>query len=156
MTNIESRPYPGRPWEYYFHMDITGHLTDPAVQEACSSCRRIPRNARFWGTTRRTMERKRDYEIGIIGTGFGLASARKFIQKFSRHRNFSTYDLVELEPEQVGPFLTQETPAYNGCNVTIPYKRNGLCRILQRNQPGGGKDWSLQYPFLYRWGSKRL
>lgn len=34
MTNIESRPYPGRPWEYYFHMDITGHLTDPAVQEA--------------------------------------------------------------------------------------------------------------------------
>ena len=34
MTNIESRPIPGRPWEYYFHMYITGHLTDPAVQKA--------------------------------------------------------------------------------------------------------------------------
>lgn len=34
MTNIESRPIPGRPWEYYFHMDITGHLTDPAVRQA--------------------------------------------------------------------------------------------------------------------------
>ena len=34
MTNIESRPIPGRPWEYYFHMDITGHLTDQAVQNA--------------------------------------------------------------------------------------------------------------------------
>lgn len=34
MTNIESRPIPGRPWEYYFHMNITGHLTDPAVRQA--------------------------------------------------------------------------------------------------------------------------
>ena len=34
MTNIESRPIPERPWEYYFHMDITGHLTDQAVQNA--------------------------------------------------------------------------------------------------------------------------
>ena len=34
MTNIESRPIPERIWEYYFHMDITGHLTDPAVRQA--------------------------------------------------------------------------------------------------------------------------
>ena len=34
MTNIESRPIPGRPWEYYFHMDITGHLTDRRVRQA--------------------------------------------------------------------------------------------------------------------------
>jgi chorismate mutase/prephenate dehydratase len=34
MTNIESRPIPGRPWEYFFHMDITGHLNDEAVQDA--------------------------------------------------------------------------------------------------------------------------
>lgn len=34
MTNIESRPIAGRPWEYYFHMDITGRLTDANVQKA--------------------------------------------------------------------------------------------------------------------------
>ncbi len=34
MTNIESRPIPGQPWEYYFHIDITGHLTDEPVQKA--------------------------------------------------------------------------------------------------------------------------
>jgi chorismate mutase/prephenate dehydratase len=34
MTNIESRPIEGRPWEYFFHMDITGHLNDEAVQNA--------------------------------------------------------------------------------------------------------------------------
>ena len=34
MTNIESRPIPGRPWEYFFHMDISGHETDEAVQRA--------------------------------------------------------------------------------------------------------------------------
>jgi chorismate mutase/prephenate dehydratase len=34
MTNIESRPIEGRPWEYFFHMDITGHLNDQAVQNA--------------------------------------------------------------------------------------------------------------------------
>lgn len=34
MTNIESRPIPGRNWEYRFFLDFTGNLMEPAVQNA--------------------------------------------------------------------------------------------------------------------------
>ena len=50
MTNIESRPYPGRPWEYYFHMDITGHLNGSGGPGSpASSCRRIPPECKILG-----------------------------------------------------------------------------------------------------------
>lgn len=32
MTNIESRPIPGRSWEYRFFIDFEGNLNDPAVK----------------------------------------------------------------------------------------------------------------------------
>ncbi len=34
MTNIESRPIPGRNWEYRFFLDFTGNLEEAAVQNA--------------------------------------------------------------------------------------------------------------------------
>ena len=34
MTQIESRPIPGRNWEYRFFVDVEGNLDDPAVQNA--------------------------------------------------------------------------------------------------------------------------
>ncbi len=34
LTKIESRPYPGRPWEYIFFIDFEGHRDDPASAEA--------------------------------------------------------------------------------------------------------------------------
>lgn len=34
MTQIESRPIPGRNWEYRFFVDVEGSLDDPAVQNA--------------------------------------------------------------------------------------------------------------------------
>jgi len=34
MLNIESRPIEGKPWEYFFHIDISGNLADKNVQEA--------------------------------------------------------------------------------------------------------------------------
>lgn len=34
LTRIESRPYPGRPWQYVFYVDFLGHSADPVVQRA--------------------------------------------------------------------------------------------------------------------------
>jgi len=34
LTKIESRPIPGKPWEYNFHLDIEGHHKDKIISEA--------------------------------------------------------------------------------------------------------------------------
>ncbi len=39
MTNLESRPLPGRQWEYGFYIDVQGNLTDPEVENALSGIR---------------------------------------------------------------------------------------------------------------------
>ncbi len=39
MSNIESRPLPGRQWEYGFYLDVQGNLKDPEVENALSGVR---------------------------------------------------------------------------------------------------------------------
>jgi chorismate mutase/prephenate dehydratase len=34
MVKIESRPVPGKKWQYRFFIDIEGNLSDPAVMNA--------------------------------------------------------------------------------------------------------------------------
>ena len=34
LNRIESRPYRGRPWEYYFYVDFSGHMKDESVRNA--------------------------------------------------------------------------------------------------------------------------
>jgi chorismate mutase/prephenate dehydratase len=34
MSKIESRPFRGRPWEYFFFVDLTGHEADAAIRRA--------------------------------------------------------------------------------------------------------------------------
>lgn len=34
MSKIESRPSKRKDWEYFFHIDLTGHCEDPAVADA--------------------------------------------------------------------------------------------------------------------------
>ena len=49
MTNITSRPIPGRNWEYRFFIDFEGNLNDPAVRNALRGLQTEARMVRVLG-----------------------------------------------------------------------------------------------------------
>lgn len=49
MTKIESRPLPGRNWEYRFFVDFEGNLNDGAVKNALRGIREESQNLRILG-----------------------------------------------------------------------------------------------------------
>ena len=65
-------------------------------------------------------------EFGLLGEHLGHSFSPAI------HRQLGSYDyqLVELPPDQVGPFLQKES--FRGLNVTIPYKKTVMayCREL--------------------------
>jgi len=50
LTRIESRPIKDRHAEYWFHLDCTGHVADPAMGEALAALRRRCDRVRFLGS----------------------------------------------------------------------------------------------------------
>lgn len=52
MTHLESRPIPGRPFEYSFHIDVTGDLDSPACKEALEQLERQCKYFNILGTYR--------------------------------------------------------------------------------------------------------
>ena len=65
-------------------------------------------------------------EFGLLGEHLGHSFSPAIHQKLAGY----DYRLVELSPEQVGPFL--EAGEFRGLNVTIPYKKTVVpfCREL--------------------------
>ena len=49
MTKIESRPIPGRNWEYRFFLDFEGNLNDGGVKNALRGIREEANNMRILG-----------------------------------------------------------------------------------------------------------
>ena len=50
LTRIESRPIKDRHAEYWFHIDCTGHITEPAMGEALAALHRRCDRVRFLGS----------------------------------------------------------------------------------------------------------
>ena len=50
LTRIESRPIKDRHAEYWFHLDCTGHVAEPAMGEALAALHRRCDRVRFLGS----------------------------------------------------------------------------------------------------------
>ncbi len=53
VLNLQSRPIPGSPWQYCFHMDFQGNLADEAVGRALEHARKSCRSLTILGNYRR-------------------------------------------------------------------------------------------------------
>jgi chorismate mutase / prephenate dehydratase len=50
LTKLESRPMPGRPFEYLFYVDFEGNVADPAVQAALDEISGLTRSLKIFGS----------------------------------------------------------------------------------------------------------
>jgi prephenate dehydratase len=53
LLNLVSRPVPGLPWQYSFHMDFEGNLTDENVKAALTEAEENCRSIRILGNYRK-------------------------------------------------------------------------------------------------------
>ena len=54
LTKIESRPLPGKPWEYLFYVDLLGSDKDPALRNALANLAETAQFSRVLGSYRPT------------------------------------------------------------------------------------------------------
>jgi len=47
---VESRPAPGKPWEYVFFVDVRGHADRPEFQRALAALRKQTQDLRVLGS----------------------------------------------------------------------------------------------------------
>jgi prephenate dehydratase len=74
LTRIESRPTKDRPGEYWFHLDATGHVADPALGEALAALHRRCERVRFLGSFPRAVDRTAPAPVAHPVPGGGAAA----------------------------------------------------------------------------------
>lgn len=50
LTKLESRPHPGRPFEYLFYVDFEGNMADPNVQRAVDEIAGLTKSLKIFGS----------------------------------------------------------------------------------------------------------
>jgi chorismate mutase/prephenate dehydratase len=50
LTKLESRPRPGRPFEYLFYVDFEGNVADPSVQRALDEIAGLTKSVKIFGS----------------------------------------------------------------------------------------------------------
>ncbi|WP_219416626.1 prephenate dehydratase [Pseudonocardia nigra] len=79
LTRIESRPIKDRHAEYWFHLDCTGHVAEPAMGEALAALHRRCDRVRFLGSYPRAGRRAAHPEgVSAAAVPIGGAGAAEF------------------------------------------------------------------------------
>jgi prephenate dehydratase len=109
LLKLESRPVPGRDFEFMFYFDFEGSVVDQDVKTLLSEL-----SSRFWATTARCD--MADF-YGLLGGRLGHSYS-----KLIHERMYGCeYRLIELPPEELEGFLRGR--GFLGLNVTIPFKQ---------------------------------
>src|SRR5829696_2346413 len=78
LTRIESRPIKDRHAEYWFHLDCTGHIAEPAMGEAMAALHRRCDRVRFLGSYPRATNGASDGEDAAVSATVGDSDAAGF------------------------------------------------------------------------------
>ena len=84
MTRIESRPTRKALGDYYFSVDIEGHVTDARVSEALMGLHRICLDVRFLGSYARHDGKQPVLRNGVTDTDF--ADARQWLDRLKENK----------------------------------------------------------------------
>lgn len=82
LTRIESRPIKDRSGEYWFHIDCSGHVADPAMGEALAALYRRCDRVRFLGSFPRAGDAASPTGDGTAPLGVGEAPAFAAAQRW--------------------------------------------------------------------------
>ena len=78
LTRIESRPIKDRHGEYWFHLDCTGHVADPAMGEAMAALHRRCTKVRYLGSYPRANGAPTSGSTAIEPIDASVAGAERF------------------------------------------------------------------------------